>query len=46
MKAEELNALALVIADILAKDKSKKCIAEIKILLQQVICNLCTYLIE
>lgn len=46
MTPDEINALALIIAKTLAKDKSKKCILEMKLLLQQVICNLCTYLID
>lgn len=46
MKADEINAMALAIAKVLAQNKSKKEIANIKLMLQQIICNLCTYLID
>lgn len=46
MKADEINAVALALAKVLAENKSKKEIAEIKLLLQQIICNLCTYLLD
>jgi len=43
---EEINSLAVIIANILAKGKSKKQIIEIKNLIGQIICNLTTYLID
>ena len=43
---EQINSLAVTIASILVKDKSKKEIIEIKIFLSQILCNLSTYLFD
>ncbi len=46
MKADEINAMALVLAKMIADNKTKREIADVKLLLQQIICNLCTYLLD
>lgn len=46
MTPEEINSLAVVIASVLAKDCNKKEILNLKHLLQQIISNLCSYLLD